>query len=183
MPTYSKSPSFKNQSPFSDVECVAARIAAFGPHNDIFVSGSCVRISTNLYLTAGHVMTDFLERFGHENGDVNFTIWAIHVHPGPEYSIWQIDRFWISPHSDLAVLHTIPYNDTAVAEGLICSVGLDLTPPPLGSRIVGFGFHSASGHIRIDADGTRHIEVNSDGTATVGQVQEIHPVRRDSVTD
>jgi hypothetical protein len=75
----------------------------------------------------------------------------------------------------------MPHNDTAAAEGVTPSVGLDLTPPPIGSRVVGFGHHSASGRIRIDANGTRHIEVNTDGAATVGEVQEIHPVRRDSV--
>jgi len=180
MVNYSKSPSFKSQSPFSPIEHVTARLVAFGPNDEIFVSGSCVRIAKNLYLTARHVVTDYLERFGHNPGEAKFTVWTIHVHPGPEYSIWEMDRLWLSPHSDLAVFHTMPYNDMAGAEKNTPSVGLNLTPPPIGSRIVGFGHHSASGRIRMGADGRKHIEVNTDGTATVGEVREIHPERRDS---
>lgn len=110
MATYSKSPSFKRQSPFAPIEQVTARLAAFGSNDEIFVSGSCVRLTSNLYLTARHVMTDYLERFGHSFGEAKFTVWAIHVHAGPEYSIWEMERLWLSPHSDLAVFHTMPYN-------------------------------------------------------------------------
>lgn len=181
MATYSKAPSFKNQPPFSVIEQIAARLVTLGPNGDIFVSGSCVRIARNLYLTAGHVMLDFLDRFGHNGAETNFTTWAIHVRPGPEYSIWQVNRLWISPHSDLAVFHTIPYNDIAGVETDIPSVGLDLTPPPTGSRIVGFGHHSPSGCMKVGSNGTKHIEVNTNGAATVGEVKEIHPIRRDHI--
>ena len=181
MATHPQSPEFKNQSPFSPIERVTARLVAFGRNDEIFVSGSCVRVARNLYLTARHVLADFLERFGHEAGEAQFTVWAIHVYPGPEYPIWALDRAWLSPHSDLAVFHTMPYNDTAEGEQITQSVGINLTPPPVGSRIVGFGHHAPSGCIRLDAGGKKHIEVNTDGTATVGEVRETHPVRRDSV--
>ena len=44
----------------------------------------------------------------------------------------------------------------------------------------GFGFHSGAGSVRIDEAGTRHIEVNAIGSATVGEVIEIHAEMRDS---
>jgi hypothetical protein len=142
MANYSKSPTFKNQSPFSSIEKVASRLAVFGPGDEVFVSGSCVRIAKNLCLTARHVMTDYLERFGHNAVEADFTVWAIHVHHGPEYSIWTMDRLWLSPHSDLAVFHTMPYNDTATVEKISWPLPmrmrcpfllyeLDLTPPRL----------------------------------------------------
>jgi len=178
---FSKTPLFKSESPFSPIEKVTARLAAFGSNDEIFVSGSCVRIAKNLYLTARHVMTDYLDRFGHDGGEAKFTVWATHINPGPEYSIWQMDRFWLSPHSDLAVFHTMPYNDTAGAEKNSPLVGIDLMPPAVGSRIVGFGHHSSTGRIRLDEKGVKHIEVNTDGTTTVGEIREIHFERRDSV--
>ena len=175
----SREPSFKNQPPTSPIAQVTSRVAAFGPNDEIFVSGSCVRIAKNLYLTARHVMMDHLERFGHVNGVPNFNVWVVHVRPGPEYSIWDADRLWISPHSDLAVFHTKPYNDVAGSENQIPTMVLDLRPPNIGSRIVGFGYHSPSGRIRIDELGTRHIEIDADGAATVGEVRDIHVLRRD----
>lgn len=178
--SYSKEPSFKRQPPFSPIEQVAARLVAFGEDNEIFVSGSCVRLAKNLYLTARHVVTDYIDRFGNRADEANFTVWAVHVHPSPEYSIWAMDRLWISPHSDLAVFHTTPYNDTAASTKIAPAAGLDLVPPPVGSRIVGFGHHSANGLITVDANGGKHIEVNTHGTATVGEVREIHRERRDS---
>ncbi len=180
MTNYSKSPSFKSQSPFSLIQRVAPLLVAFGQNEDIFVSGSCVRIAKNLYLTARHVMTDYLQRFGYEGNEAKFSVWAVHIQPGPEYSIWQMDRLWLSPHSDLALFHTTPYNDTAGAEKTTASVGLDLTPPFVGSRVVGYGYHSSSGRITVDADGKKQIAVNSDGSASVGEVREIHRLSRDS---
>lgn len=62
-------------------------------------------------------------------------------------------------------------------------VMLNLRPPAIGSRIVGFGYHSASGRVRIDEHGTRHIEIDADGAATVGEVRDIHELRRDQRLD
>lgn len=174
-----KAPSFKSQPPTSPIAQITSRVVAFGPNNEIYVSGSCVRIAKNLYLTARHVMVDHLERFGHFNGTANFNVWVVHVRDGPEYSIWDVDRLWLSPHSDLAIFHTKPYNNVAGSEGRVPVVILDLQPPPIGSRIVGFGYHSAAGRIRFDEHGTRHVEIDADGAATVGEVREVHKLRRD----
>jgi len=180
MTQFSKSASFKNQPYDSPIEHVAARVVAFGPEDTIFVSGSCVRIARNLYLTARHVLTDFLDKFGYANENANFNIWAIHILQGPAYAIWAMDSFWLSPHSDLAVFHTCPYNDIAATQPTTPSLGLDLTPPDVGSRVVGFGYYASSGQIRIDSSGIRHIEANGTGAATVGEVREVHEYRRDS---
>ncbi|MGH6803624.1 MAG: S1 family peptidase [Methyloceanibacter sp.] len=175
----SKEPSFKNQPPTSPIARLTSRIAAFGPNNEVFVSGSCVRIAKNLYLTARHVMVDHLQRFGHVNGIPNFNVWVVHVRDEPEYSIWDVDRLWLSPHSDLAIFHTKPYNDIASSEGHVPVVVLDLRPPAIGHRIVGFGYHSAAGRIRFDEHGTKHIEIDADGAATLGEVRDVHELRRD----
>ena len=178
--SFSKEPSFKDQSPFSAIENVAGRLVVFPTEDDAYLSGSCVRIASNLYLTAGHVIADFFEKFGGADSTIRAECWVVHVFPGPEYAIWQITHAWVSAHSDLAVFNTRPYNDVAARMVPAPCLGLELAPPAVGERVVGFGYHSSSGHVIRGPDGTRHIEVNAYGAATVGEVKLVHAERRDS---
>ena len=177
---YSKKPSFRNENPFSVIESVSARLIVFPTPDKVYVSGSCFRIAKNLYVTARHVITDYLDRFGVIDGVASFEIWAVHIKKGPDYSVWVVDRLWICPLSDLAVLHTKPYNDVAAKDSDLICVGLELRPPNVAERIVGFGHHSPTGQIRYGENGTRHIEVNAFGAVTVGEVREVHHEKRDS---
>jgi len=127
------------------------------------------------------VVKDWLDKFGNNSKRQNFEIWVIHVRGGPEYSIWVADRLWMNPISDLALLHTRPYNEAAGAETSVASVALSLAPPKNEERIVGFGHHGPTQNIYLGDDGTRHIEINGFGAATVGEVKAIHHERRDSV--
>ena len=61
------------------------------------------------------------------------------------------------------------------------SPALNLIPPKVGERIVGFGHYDPEQSISVADDGTRHIEINGFGAATVGEVKEIHHERRDMV--
>ncbi len=181
MPTeYSKDPSFKNQDSFSVIEKISARLVVFPTPDRVYLSGSCFRVAKNLYITAKHVVTDYLEQFGEKEGVASFEIWAVHIKEGPDYSIWLVDRVWMCPLSDLAVLHTKPYNDVAANDSEIICVGLELIPPNVEERVVGFGHHSHTGKMKYGKDGTRHIEINAFGAATVGEVREIHHEKRDS---
>ena len=178
---FSKTPSFKKQKPTSIIEAVSARLIVFPNPDELYISGSCFRVAKNLYVTAKHVIEDYLHRFRTTNGEISFEIWAVHIKPGAEYSIWVVDRAWMSPISDMTVLHTKPYNDVAANEVDILSAGMELRPPCVGERVVGFGHHSPTGQITYSKDGTRHIEVNAFGAATVGEVREVHHEKRDSV--
>lgn len=181
MVKHSKKPSFKKTPFFSDIERVAGRIVALAPTNRIDVSGSCVRIAPNLYLTARHVLADFINKFGFKNDEeLNFTVWIIHVYTGPEYAIWEMDELWLSPHSDLAVLHVRPCNDTAVNHKVV-SVNIDLQPPIVGSRVSGWGYHNSIGVISINESGSLHFEISGEEATTVGEVREYHPLGTDKV--
>ena len=147
--TYSKEPAFKKADPFSVIQEVAGILSALAPNNQIFTSGSCVRIAPNLYLTAKHVLTDFIDKFGFENNGANFIVWIAHIYKGPEYAIWEMDTFWLSTHTDLAVFHVKPLNDTAVNQAVVRTVGLDLQPPTVGSRVNGWGQRNSSSAISI----------------------------------
>lgn len=179
--SFSKEPSFKNQGSFSIMERVTARLIVFPSSDSVYVSGSCFRIAQNLYVTAKHVFKDYIDKFGVKNYKLPFEVWAAHIKEGPEYSIWAVDTLWMCPLSDLAVFHTIPYNDVAAKELNSLCLGLDLQPPNIADRIVGFGHHSPTGQIRFGEDGTKHIEVSAFGAATVGEVREVHTEKRDSV--
>jgi hypothetical protein len=71
---YSQIPSFKQTPPFSDIQLIAGCMVALAPNNQIFVSGSCIRIAPNLYLTARHVLSDYIDKFGFNNSGLNFTV-------------------------------------------------------------------------------------------------------------
>lgn len=172
--TYSKIPSFLNQEPDSLINKVSAHLVVFPDDKQAYQSGSCCRIAKNLYLTAAHVITDWIKKFG--NG---VEIWAIHTEKGPKYSIWVVDAAWLNPVSDLAIFHTKPYNDTAEEATEWQCIALELHPPVIGERVVGFGRHSPEHSITFDKSGTKHIVINSPCAATVGEVRAIHPEMRD----
>jgi len=162
------------------MESIAGRLVVFPDDRRVDFSGSCVRLAGNLYLTAKHLIEDYLEKYGSGGTTITLDFWIVHVFPGPEYEIWRVDRSWFSLTSDLAILHTVPLNDTAGHPKTRNCAALSLQPPPIGSRITGFGYHGCTGIVRKDGEGTRHIEINGRGAATVGEVREIHRERRDN---
>lgn len=175
-----KSPSFIDQPPDSPINRVSARLVIFPDPKSAHQSGSCCRIAQNLYVTAAHVVTDWIEMFGASSPEQSLEIWAIHINPGPEYSIFVVEHAWLSPSSDLALLRTKPYNDVAASSQHTECVALDLLPPKVGDRIVGFGNYSPNQEVVAGPDGARHIEIHGPGAATVGEVIEVHAERRDS---
>lgn len=160
---------------------VSARLVAhpYEP-NAIHELGSSIRIAKNLYVTAKHVIEDYLQTFGHMNGTADFAFWAVHVDPGPQYSIWEVDRCWLSPCADLAVFHTHPHNDIAISNSLPACVGMTIAPPRVGERVVAFGYERKEPKVIVDSDGTRHIELEGKPSTSVGEVIEVHEHRRDT---
>ena len=149
--------------------------------NTIHELGSSIRIAKNLYITAKHVIEDYLQTFEHRNGTANFSFWAVHVDPGPQYSIWEVDRCWLSPCADLAVFHTRAYNDIATQQHRPACVEMSIAPPDVGERVVAFGYERRKPKVVVDSDGTRHIELEGKPSASVGKVIEVHEHRRDTV--
>lgn len=179
----SKLPSFRNQAPTSPIAQLVSPLVTFGESDDsIFCSGTATQIAKNLHLTAGHVIRDFVARYGTVGeasaATVNSSLWLTHIYPGPDYAIWEADAVWFSAHSDLALIHTKPYNDIA-ARVVVRSPILRLLPPEVGERVVGFGYRKPSAEIRRSSDGGRHFLVNTIPTATEGEVVEVHMERRD----
>ena len=128
------------------------------------------------------MLTDLLEdQFGSSGNQTNFDLWLVQVKPGPEYIIWQAISFWICPYSDLAIIYTSPYNSEAVELKPIPCLKMQLAPPSIGERVVGFGFYSSdTSGVFLNDGGGRHIEIEGVGAATVGHVKDVHQIKRDS---
>jgi hypothetical protein len=63
----------------------------------------------------------------------------------------------------------------------IPSLLMNLAPPEIGDKTVGFGFHSSdASRIVMSEEGTRNIEREGKGSVTIGYVQEVHQIKRDS---
>lgn len=176
----SKDPAFNTVPLMSELEYVAGRVIAIANDNQVLASGSCVRIAPGLYLTAAHVMQDFLHNFGDTEKHCNFTVWIVHLHAGPVMEIWALDRMWLPGNTDVAVLHAVPYTlETMNLKGLSC-VGIDLAPPIIGSRIFGFGFHSSKGKVSIDGDDRFNLDIWGEPAIAIGEIRDVHPQSRDS---
>ncbi len=176
-----KPPHFADQSPISDINKVSARLVVFPSINQAYQSGSCCRIAKNLYVTAAHVIKDWIEKYGNNTNTQDLQVWAIHVSEGPIYSIWEADCIFFNFISDMAIIHTKPYNDVAEDERNIACVEMHLFPPQVGEIVVGFGHYKPQQKISFDQHGTRHIEIDGPGAATVGVVKKVHNEKRDSV--
>lgn len=165
---------FNNSPLMSEAERVAGRVIAIANDNQVLASGSCVRIAPGLYLTAAHVMQDFLLNFGDTNKHCNFTVWIVHIHAGPAIEIWALDKFWLPGNTDIAVLHAIPYLEETARLAGVHTVGIDLAPPAIGSRIFGFGFHSSKGKVSINDNGRINLDIWGEPATTVGEIQDVH---------
>lgn len=165
------------------ISSVVSQIVAFGDNNEIYTSGTATCVAKNIHITAAHVLTDLLEdQFGFTDNQTHFDLWLVQVKPGPEYIIWQALNFWVCPYSDIAIIHTKAMNEEAASLNSVPSLRMNLAPPAVGEKIVGFGFHSSgTSKINIGEDGTRNIEIEGIGSATIGHVQEVHQIKRDSV--
>lgn len=183
---YSKKPSFKEQKSQKYISEIAFRLIAIDSNSNVFASGTCFSIASNALITAKHVIEDFNQRFSlHklEHGDeINFSIWAIQIQEGNEpYVIWAVQKLWLVPISDIALLNVIPYCENAANMKNRRSVKLNLFPPKIGSKIVGYGYHNSDVDKSNVTNGTLNIVLDDKASTTVGEVMEIHDLYRDKV--
>lgn len=161
------------------MEMVVGRIAVFPSSDEIFVGGTCFRITQDLYVTCRHVFEDFVTRFGHEKHNVPWAMNVVHIAQDGNNAIWSTDRLWTAPGHDLAVFHTIPANDIAERMASRHVVSLELAPPKIGEQIFAYGFPRTSGSVTVNADGSRHINIKASGIGAVGTVLDVHDSFRD----
>ena len=103
------------------------------------------------------------------------------VLPGPEYRVWEVRSAWMCP-TDIAVLHLLKWRTTRPEETIEWRAPrLRALPPPVGEKVVAFGYRESKVLVTEDAAGVHHIEHNDRLTVSIGEVKQIYPSGRDRV--
>lgn len=166
---------------------VVLRLVVLNKHNDLFASGTCFLVAGYLAVTAKHVMEDFFYRYGGvcKTGNesiVDFSIWVVQVvQDERRYIIWEVAQVWLSPLTDIAVLHLRPYCQEAVKYKEWKTPRLSVLPPRVGSRVGAIGYSKSKVDAKKGQDNELlHINLTDTPIQTFGTVKEIYAVRRDS---
>ena len=136
--------------------------------------GSAIQIRPNLLVTARHVVDDYFAKLDgrtFEHGiEARFACWAIQELTDGRIFRLAIRNVWTAPWSDLALLsvETVPDRKPQF-------VTMNLSPPPIGSKVFAFGYHDC----RVDIEGDT-VTIARKGSTSVGTVVEVHDDRRDN---
>jgi S1-C subfamily serine protease len=145
--------------------------------------GSGVIVGAAAALTARHVIEAFSEQHDGKSlkellGEGQFSLRAIHfLKGGSEGQSWNVRQIYFHSDpqfTDIVFLRLEPSGmDSAHYEWR--RVRMQLLPPPVGSIVAGFGYHSTETMVEGN-----HVQLNTNPYTTSGEVQEIHDLRRDS---
>jgi hypothetical protein len=92
-----------------------------------------------------------------------------------------VQSLWVCP-TDIAILHLGLWRTTVPDETIGWRVPrLRVLPPPVGQKVIAFGYRESKVSVREDAAGTHHIEINDRPTTSVGEIKQIYPSGRDRV--
>ena len=178
---FSETP-FKPDSIFE----VAFLIAALDQEKNIYGSGTCISIGSNLVITAKHVIEDFFTKYGYEQKEKtitpNFGIWLIQPTNKPNsknmiFAIWSCVNFWFCPYSDIAILQIQAHNDVAQNKKYLKPCIMTLSPPRVGEKVFGLGFKGddlQSSITTVDELGTTHYKLNHKPYTTGGIVTGVY---------
>lgn len=178
----SKTPAFQSTS-FDQSICRHVLPLIVGYGSQWHVMGTCVMVAPGLALTARHVVQECLRRYCRGESsplddptevDGNFAMEAAQL-GGEGAHRWGIYRIHCSKLTDVAFLQMRPFFDASKLP-LPARARMSLVPPPLGSRIVAFGY--PNGQVNMTAD---KLEVRLDPHTAVGEVVEIHQLFRDQL--
>lgn len=146
-------------------------------------------IGPGLALTARHVIEACLQThegiepqpLGEgelEHHNVNFNLHALQFLDDHTADLWSVVRVDSSGHSDVAALRLERETDNARQLGVDVSSfpGLELIPPSAGDRVEAIGY--TRGSVQYPPDEPMHLDL--DPRLSVGEVNEVHMLRRDT---
>ncbi len=153
--------------------------------NDIetYALGSAVFIAAELAITAKHVVEEFWNRLGaghrFEGGrplEGQFSILAVQ-YPGAssDPALWRVSFVWGARFTDIAFLALTSANNLAERYAWDSTLKLNLLPPTLGERVVGFGY--AASAVEITEVGQMRLALHP--STTGGMVTAVFPEYRD----
>ena len=139
-------------------------------------SGTAVIVAPYIALTAKHVVEDYAHQFGSPTkgtSEIRARI-ALHQITPDGDCVFEVRNVWSSDITDIAVLFFVPASEGA-AQRRLRYPPLRLVPPPVGTNVVGFGFHSSA----ADMNGAEGVQWDVKTATTTGQIVEIHERGRD----
>jgi hypothetical protein len=145
--------------------------------------GSAIVIGPHLALTAKHVLDYCSRAFGDSYKlklgrlDQSFGLVALQVRPGSTGVLWCIQKFWRSPHSDLAVIQLDPFSEAAKQHRWKLPK-TRIAPPLIGARVSCFGYLGGEVSASIDGD-LMSVRYDCAPRTAVGTVVDVHEERRD----
>lgn len=167
---------------------IAIRLIGYGDDGVPYSFGTAFVLRPSLLVTARHVLEEFIKRSKktEDSNELELTFWAIQIEWIGEqfnYNIWQVVKSYSSLHSDLALLHIVPYNDTAGKYKHWKILPVTLEPPEIGEQVIGFGFHNMSfeGSVILESGKLEHLNMNSNSSSSRGNVSAVFMEKRDAV--
>ena len=145
--------------------------------------GSGIIVGAAVALTARHVIEAFSEqhdgkRLEELQGEGHFSLQAIHfLKDGSEGQSWNVRQIYFHSDpqfTDIVFLRLEP-SGIGSTHYEWRRIRIQLLPPPVGSIVAGFGYHSTATLVEGD-----RVQLSTNPYTTSGIVQEIHDLRRDS---
>jgi Trypsin-like peptidase domain len=157
------------------------------PNWNLIVVGTATLITSHLAVTARHVLEYAMQSFGFKAHSAtkaeidSFELKLYQVLPGPIYRIWRVVSAWPTS-TDIAILHLGLDRATTPDETINWrSLRLRAMPPPVGQKVVAFGYHIGKINVSESPDGTHHIALIDQPTTSIGTIRCIYPKGRDRV--
>lgn len=153
---------------------------------DFLISGTATFIAPYLAITAKHVVEHYWREFKRTEMKTNesknrldlkgnFNIIGVQtLENGQKGALWTVQQIYISAATDIAYINLIPFSNEAKNYKWRFP-RLEMLPPKVGSRIHAFGYRNSS----ASADGN-NVEWRIEGTTSMGDVKEVHNLRRDN---
>ncbi len=181
-------PAFRDERADSQISEICLRILVERKNWQFEVVGTAVLIAGHLAITAKHVLEHIIETYGakeknHDNYEINnYEVKLYQILPGPNYRIWNVVTAWPCS-TDIAILHL---GLTGVAGTISLDEKVDwrvptmrVLPPPVGQKVIAFGYRESKITVTESEDGVHHIQLNDSPTTSIGTVRQVHPSRRD----
>jgi hypothetical protein len=180
-------PAFIDAKVDDPISEIALRVVVEMPDWKFAVVGTATMICGHVAITAKHVLEHVLNTYGgmqRSSTQVEvdgYEIKLIQLLPGPVYRIWRVHTAWPCS-SDIAILHLgIDRTSTPGEKIEWKSLRLRVLPPPIGHKIVAFGYRASTIGVTEGADGQHHIELNDKPTTSIGTVRQVYHAGRDRV--
>jgi hypothetical protein len=180
-------PAFRDEPADSPIAEIALRVTVEFTGGETHVVGTATLVTGHLAVTAKHVIDDVLDRFGVKKTAPNSAVVRDHivrlyqVMKGPICRVWNVYNVWCSAETDIAILHLGLFK-TSDPNGTIewKMPLLRCMPPPVGEKVIAFGYRESKVNVTPTVDGSYHLELNDKPATFIGEVKKIYPERRDS---